>query len=125
MKNEIIIFENQEVKLEVNVKDETVWLSLEQVSKLFDRDRTVITRHINNIFKEKELYKEEVCAKFAHTTAHGALSDKTQTRKGNNNRFSYELFSRLISVFLTNHEVFDSIYESKRQIYYMKKRFYK
>lgn len=81
MKNEIIIFENQEVKLEVNMKDETVWLSLEQMSKLFDRDRTVITRHINNIFKEKELYKEEVCAKFAHTTAHGALSDKTQTRK--------------------------------------------
>ncbi len=81
MKNEIILFENQDVKLEVNMKDETVWLSLEQMAKLFDRDRTVITRHINNVFKDNELDKNEVCAKFAHTTQHGALSDKTQTRE--------------------------------------------
>lgn len=58
MKNEIILFENQNVKLEVNMKDETVWLSLVQMSKLFNRDRTVITKHINNIFKEQELDKE-------------------------------------------------------------------
>ena len=81
MRNEIILFENQNVKLEVNMKDETVWLSLEQMAKLFDRDRTVITRHINNVFKDNELDKNEVCAKFAHTTQHGALSDKTQTRE--------------------------------------------
>ena len=81
MKNEIVLFENQNVKLEVNMKDETVWLSLEQMAKLFDRDRTVITRHINNVFKDDELDKNEVCAKFAHTTQHGALSDKTQTRE--------------------------------------------
>lgn len=81
MKNEIILFENQNVKLEVNMKDETVWLSLDQMTKLFDRDRTVISRHVNNIFKDKELVKSEVCAKFAHTTQHGALSDKTQTRE--------------------------------------------
>ena len=81
MKNEIILFENQNVKLEVNMKDETVWLSLDQMAKLFDRDRTVITRHINNIFKDNELDKNEVCAKFAHTTQHGALSGKTQTRE--------------------------------------------
>lgn len=68
MKNEIILFENQNVKLEVNMKDETVWLSLEQLAMLFDRDRTVIKRHINNIFKEHELNENEVCAKFAHTT---------------------------------------------------------
>ena len=49
--------------------------------QLFDRDRTVITRHINNIFKEKELDKNEVCAKFAHTTRHGFSPDKTQTRE--------------------------------------------
>ena len=42
MKNEIVIFENQNVRLEVNLKDETVWLSLEQISKLFDRDRSVV-----------------------------------------------------------------------------------
>ena len=81
MKNEIILFENQNVKLEVNMKDETVWLSLEQMAKLFDRDRTVIKRHINNVFKEKELNEIEVCAKFAHTTIHGAITNKTQTRE--------------------------------------------
>ncbi len=81
MKNEIIIFENQNVKLEVNMKDETVWLNAEQMAELFGRDRTVITRHINNIFKSDELNKEEVCAKFAHTTQHGSISDKTQTRE--------------------------------------------
>lgn len=79
--NEIILFENQNVKLEVNMKDETVWLSLDQMSRLFGRDRTVITRHINNIFKEQELIKKEVCAKFAHTTPHGALTNRTQTRE--------------------------------------------
>lgn len=79
MKNEIIIFENQDVKLEVNMRDETVWLSLEQMAKLFGRDRTVITRHINNIFKSNELVKNEVCAKFAHTTLHGAIEGKIQT----------------------------------------------
>lgn len=81
MKNEIALFENQDVKLEVNMQDETVWLSLEQMTKLFGRDRTVITRHINNIFKSAELNKEEVCAKFAHTTEHGAIQGKTQTRE--------------------------------------------
>ena len=79
--NKIILFENQEVKLEVNMKDETVWLSLEQMAELFSRDRTVIARHINNIFKDNELDKNEVCAKFAHTTKHGAISDKSQTRE--------------------------------------------
>ena len=81
MKNEIILFENQDIKLKVNMKAETVWLSLEQMSKLFGRDRTVITRHINNVFKEKELDKKEVCAKFAHTSKHGSLQNKTQTRE--------------------------------------------
>ena len=81
MKNEIVLFKNQNVKLEVNMKDETVWLSLDQMAKLFGRDRTVITRHINNIFNDKELEKKEVCAKFAHTTRHGALTNKFQTRE--------------------------------------------
>ena len=54
-KNEIIIFENQDVKLEVNMKDETVWLNLEQMTRLFGRDKSVISRHIRNIFSEGEL----------------------------------------------------------------------
>ena len=48
LKNEIIIFENQNVTLEVNMKNETVWLSLDQMAKLFDRDKSVISRHIKN-----------------------------------------------------------------------------
>lgn len=53
MKNEIILFENQDVKLEVNMKDETVWLSLDQMARLFDRDKSVISRHIKNAFEEE------------------------------------------------------------------------
>ena len=66
MKNEIIIFENQEIKLEVNMKDETVWLNKAQMSQLFNIDRTGISRHISNIYKENELEKDITCAKFAH-----------------------------------------------------------
>lgn len=55
MKDEIIIFENQKVKLEVNMQDETVWLNVKQMSLLFDREESNIRRHIINIFKEKEL----------------------------------------------------------------------
>lgn len=53
MKNEIILFEDQEIKLEVNVKDDTVWLTQEQMAKLFDRNIGVISRHIKNIFIEE------------------------------------------------------------------------
>ena len=58
MKNEIILFENQDVKLEVNMKDETVWLTQEQMARLFDRNIGVISRHIKNIFTENELDME-------------------------------------------------------------------
>ena len=58
MKNEIIIFDDQNVKLEVNLKDETVWLTQEQMGVLFGKDRTVITRHIKNIFTDGELEEE-------------------------------------------------------------------
>ena len=71
MKNEIILFENQNVKLEVNMKDETVWLNQEQMVKLFERDQSVIARHIRNIFKEGELIKESNMQKM-----HIANSDK-------------------------------------------------
>ena len=77
-KNEIILFENQGVKLEVNLKDETVWLNLEQMAELFKRDKSVISRHIKNALQE-ELKNEEVIAKFATTTKHGAIQGKTQT----------------------------------------------
>ena len=58
MTNEIILFEEQNVKLEVNMKDETVWLNQEQMVELFERDQSVIARHIRKIFKEGELEEE-------------------------------------------------------------------
>ncbi len=79
MKNEIILFENSGVKLEVNVKDETVWLNTNQMSELFDRDVKTIRKHINNALTE-ELKDEVVVANFASTTKHGAIKGKTQTR---------------------------------------------
>ena len=63
VKNEIILFENQNVKLEVNMKDETVWLNREQLATLFDRDVKTIAKHINNALRE-ELDSSTV-AKFA------------------------------------------------------------
>lgn len=73
MENEIKIFENQNVKLEVNMKDETVWLTQEQMAKLFDRDRKTITRHIQNIYKEGELEENQVCSFFEHTANDGKV----------------------------------------------------
>ena len=69
-----------QIEVEVTFDHETVWLNQEQLSQLFNRDRTVIGRHIRNIFKEGELFEEVVCADFAHTTQHGALEGKTQTK---------------------------------------------
>lgn len=71
MKNEIIIFENQEVKLEVNMKEETVWLSLEQMAELFERDKSVISRHIKNVLEEELRGINSVVAKFATTAKDG------------------------------------------------------
>ena len=78
MKNEIILFENQDVKLEVNMKDDTVWLNTAQMAELFNRDYKTIRKHINNALNE-ELQDEVVVAKFENTTKHGAISTKTQT----------------------------------------------
>ena len=58
MRNEIVLFENQNIKLEVNMQDETVWLTQAQMSELFGRDVGVISRHIKKIFDENELDKE-------------------------------------------------------------------
>ena len=70
MKNEIILFENQDVKLEVNLKDETVWLSLDQIAKLFDRDKSVISRHIKSVLQE-ELQDSSTVANFATVQKEG------------------------------------------------------
>ena len=58
-------------KIEATFVNDTVWLSIEQMAELFQRDRSVIGKHIRNIFKEGELKKESVWAKFAHTADDG------------------------------------------------------
>ena len=63
---EIYRSEHGDIELRVRLKDETVWLSQSQMAVLFGRDRTVITRHINNCYKEGELDRNITCAKFAH-----------------------------------------------------------
>ncbi|OFX34297.1 MAG: cytochrome C biogenesis protein CycH [Bacteroidetes bacterium GWA2_32_17] len=78
--NEIEIYKSSDDIVEINVilDKETVWLSQQQITELFQRDRTVITKHINNVFKEGELDEKLVSANFAHTTQHGAIPGKTQ-----------------------------------------------
>lgn len=73
-KNEIILYQpDTEVRLEVRLEDDTVWLSIEDMSHLFDRDISVIGKHIRNIFKEGELNKISVWAKFAYTASDGKV----------------------------------------------------
>lgn len=67
MKNEIILFEDQNIKLEVNMKDETVWLTQEQIALLFEKARSTINEHIKNIYKEGELCQNETMRKFGNS----------------------------------------------------------
>ena len=73
-KAEFLLFQSQadgeDVKVQVVIKDETIWLSQMGMAELFNVDRSVISRHLKNIFDEKELIAEVVCADFAHTTQH-------------------------------------------------------
>ena len=80
--NKIVIYQTEDgqTQIDVRLENETVWLTQAQMAELFQKDRTVITRHINNVFNEGELNREEVCAKFAHTTQHGAIAGKSLCR---------------------------------------------
>ena len=80
MRYENVTFENDEVTLDVNVSpgEDTVWLSKEEMAILFQRDRSVISRHIANIYKEGELLEKSTRAKNAHVH-----SDKRQRQYEN------------------------------------------
>lgn len=71
--SEIIIFESENNQIEVSVQfeKETVWLNLNQIATLFNRDKSVISRHLNNIFKNEELKRDSVVAKNATTALDG------------------------------------------------------
>ncbi|MDR1889566.1 MAG: virulence RhuM family protein, partial [Zoogloeaceae bacterium] len=71
MSADIVIFESTSGQIDVRLEKDTVWLSLFQISTLFGRDKSVISRHIRNIFREGELTPEAVVANFATTAADG------------------------------------------------------
>lgn len=72
---------NGAIELKLDSTQETFWASQKQIAEVFGVDRTVVTRHINNIFKDEELDKKVVCANFTHTTEHGAIKGKTQSKQ--------------------------------------------
>jgi hypothetical protein len=77
MNSEIIIYQNPEgnIKIDVRLEEETVWLTQAQMAELFGKGRTTITEHIQNVFKEGELDENSVCRNFRHTAADGKNYD--------------------------------------------------
>ena len=84
-KGEIVMYQPDEtIRLEVRMGEETVWLTQQQMAELFDKDRTVISRHIRNIYKEEELEENITCAKFAHM---GSEGDQTRNEHRSDGSF--------------------------------------
>ena len=79
--SDIVIYRTSDglIKIDVRVENETVWLSLDEMSELFQRNKSTISRHIKNIFDEGELDKKVVVANYATTTQHGAIKGKNQS----------------------------------------------
>ena len=82
-----------QVKVEVLLNNETLWLTQERIAELFGVQRPAITKHLKNIFEGHELQEEVVCSILEHTTQHGAIEGKTQT-----NRVKYYNLDAVISV---------------------------
>ncbi len=78
-----VIFQTKDGKVNIDVffKDETLWLTQKAISSLYGKDRSVISKHLKNIFDSGELDENMVCANFAHTTIHGAIDGKTQEKE--------------------------------------------
>ncbi len=68
----VVIYETPDgVRVDVKLEQETIWLNLNQMASLFERDKSVISRHLRNVFKEKELDRDSVVAFFATTATDG------------------------------------------------------
>ena len=83
IKNQIEIYQANDgsTQIEVQFEQDTVWLTQAQLAELFGKGRTTITEHINNVFTEGELVEEVLCRDFRHTTQHGAIKGKSQTKE--------------------------------------------
>ena len=79
--SDIVIYEDGSVVLNATVEKETIWLTQKQIAELFGVQRPAITKHLSNIFKSGELDKEVVSSILEHTTKHGAIENKKQTKK--------------------------------------------
>lgn len=77
---EIILYQNAEgtIKLDVRLEEETVWLNQAQIATLFNKGRSTIAEHIQNVFEEGELDEKVVCREFRQASQHGAMTGKTQ-----------------------------------------------
>lgn len=72
---------NGEIRVEVLLANETIWLTQERMAELFGLQRPAITKHLKNIFESHELQEDKVCSVLEHATAHGAIAGKTQIQK--------------------------------------------
>lgn len=83
--SEMLIYQNQDgkIKIDVRLEEETVWLSQEDMGRLFGKSKQTISEHIRNIFNEAELDEQVVVRKFRTTTQHGAIAGKTQSKDVN------------------------------------------
>lgn len=84
--SEIVIYQNKEgnIKIEVQLEDENVWLTQAQMALLFGKGRTTILGHIQNVFKEGELDEKVVCRDFRHTTQHGSRKNQVKNLRSIN-----------------------------------------
>jgi len=73
--------ENGKVNIDVFFQDETLWLTQKRIAELFEKGRSTITEHLKKIFADGELDEKEVCRDFRHTTQHGAIAGKSQTKE--------------------------------------------
>lgn len=82
--NPIIIYQTEDghTQVDVRMENDTVWLIQAQMAELFQKDRTVITRHINNVFKDGELNREEVCKNCTYHSAWSYGRKNTSTGSG-------------------------------------------
>jgi hypothetical protein len=70
-----------DIKVEVILRDESIWLTQERMAELFGVQRPAITKHLKNIFETGELDEKPVCSILEHTTEHGAITGKTRTQR--------------------------------------------
>jgi hypothetical protein len=72
---------NNDIKIETYLHNETLWLPQKRIAELFGVQRPAITKHLKNIFESGELIEKEVSSILEHTTVHGAIEGKTQTKE--------------------------------------------